>query len=203
MTDFIILPGSGGSGEAHWQTRWQRANPAMRRFSPASWELPDFDNWVAALETAVSQATTPPVLIAHSLSCLLVAHWQTMSSRQIGGAFLVAVPDPASTVYPAYGKPFADTPRDPLRFPSLIVASTNDPYDPHGYARAKAGQWGSELHIAGPLGHINSDSGLGDWPEGMALLVAFVSSIELRGDCRASVDAGGRSSSHNVLNSGG
>lgn len=178
MTDFIILPGSGGSGETHWQSRWQRANPAMRRFSPANWDLPDFDDWVAALETAVSQATTPPVLIAHSLSCLLVAHWQAASSRQVGGAFLVAVPDPASPAYPAYAIPFADTPRDPLRFPSLIVASTDDPYDPHGYAVAKAGQWGSALHMAGPLGHINSDSGLGDWPEGMDLLTGLVRQTE-------------------------
>ncbi|MBA1143155.1 RBBP9/YdeN family alpha/beta hydrolase [Mesorhizobium neociceri] len=178
MTDFIILPGSGGSGEAHWQTRWQQANPAMRRFSPASWDLPDFDDWVAALDIAVSQATTPPVLIAHSLSCLLVAHWQAVSRLKVSGAFLVAVPDPASPVYPAYATPFADTPRQALRFPSLVVASTDDPYDPHGYASAKAGQWGSALHIAGPLGHINGDSGLDDWPEGMALLMAFVRSIE-------------------------
>lgn len=181
MTDFIILPGSGGSGEAHWQTRWQQADPAMRRFSPASWDLPDFDDWLAALETAVSQATAPPVLIAHSLSCLLVAHWQLQSSREIAGAFLVAVPDPASPVFPAYGRPFADTRRRPLRFPSLIVASTDDPYDPHGYARTKAGQWGSALHNAGPLGHINSDSGLGDWPAGMELLMAFVTEIRSAG----------------------
>ncbi|MEP6564095.1 MAG: alpha/beta hydrolase [Mesorhizobium sp.] len=173
MIDFIILPGSGGSGEAHWQSRWQQANPAMRRFSPASWDLPDFDDWIAALETAVSLAKSPPVLVAHSLSCLLVAHWQLVSNLDVGGAFLVAVPDPASPVYPAYGRPFADTPREQIRFPSLIVASTDDPYDPHGYAQEKARQWGSDLHTAGPLGHINSDSGLGEWSAGMALLMAF------------------------------
>lgn len=173
MTDFIILPGSGGSGEAHWQSRWQRANPAMRRFSPASWDLPDFDDWVAALERAVSQAKSPPLLVAHSLGCLLVAHWQRISDLDVKAAFLVAVPDPASPVFPAYGRPFADTPRERLRIPSLIVTSTDDPYDPRGYAQEKARQWGSELHIAGPLGHINSDSGLGDWPAGMELLIAF------------------------------
>ncbi|TIM38270.1 MAG: serine hydrolase family protein, partial [Mesorhizobium sp.] len=97
MTDFIIVPGIGGSGEAHWQTRWQRVNPAMRRFMPASWELPDFDDWIAALETAVSEAKTPPVLVAHSLGCLLVAHWQRISGRDVSGAFLVAVPDPAAS----------------------------------------------------------------------------------------------------------
>ncbi len=182
MTDFIILPGSGGSGAAHWQTVWQRADPAMRRFSPASWDLPDFDDWIAALETAVSQAKTPPVLVAHSLSCLLVAHWQTVSSLEIAGAFLVAVPDPASPAFPAYGLAFAETPRERLRFPSLIVVSTDDPYDPHGYARAKAGQWGSALHIAGPLGHINSDSDLGDWPAGMEVLMSFAKETQSTGE---------------------
>lgn len=178
MTDFIILPGSGGSGEAHWQSRWQQANPAMQRFCPASWDLPDFDDWVAALERAVSEAKSPPVLVAHSLSCLLVAHWQRISDLDVSGAFLVAVPDPASPVYPAYGRPFADTPREQLRFPSLIVASTDDPYDPQGYASVKAGEWGSDLHVVGPLGHINGDSGLGDWAAGMALLTGFVRQTE-------------------------
>src|SRR6476660_4418862 len=79
MSEFIVLPGIGGSGENHWQTYWQRKNPALRRFRPASWDLPDFKNWLAALESAVAGAREPPMLIAHSLSCLLVAHWQKLS----------------------------------------------------------------------------------------------------------------------------
>ncbi|MER9677050.1 alpha/beta hydrolase [Mesorhizobium sp. M0208] len=174
MTDFIIVPGIGGSGKAHWQTHWQQASPAMRRFSPASWDAPDFDDWVAALETAVYQASTPPVLVAHSLGCLLVVHWQLISPRSIGGALLVTVPDPASPAFPSSARAFADAPQQRLRFPSLIVASTNDPYGSLDYVRAKSERWGSDLHIAGPLGHINGDSGLGDWPVGMELLTAFL-----------------------------
>ncbi|RWP66243.1 alpha/beta hydrolase [Mesorhizobium sp.] len=181
MTDFIIVPGIGGSGEAHWQTRWQRVNPAMRRFMPASWELPDFDDWVAALETAVSEAKTPPVLVAHSLGCLLVAHWQHISGRDVSGAFLVAVPDPAASAFPSIAHRFAGSPQQRLRFPSLVVASTNDPYGSLDSVRAKAGQWGSELHVAGPFGHINGDSGLGEWPTGMELLRAFVEQTERGG----------------------
>ena len=95
MSEFIIVPGIGGSGEAHWQTRWQQANPAMRRFSPADWHRPDLDDWIAALDLAIAAASAPPVLIAHSLGCLLVAHWQLASRRACAGALLVAVPDPA------------------------------------------------------------------------------------------------------------
>jgi hypothetical protein len=30
--------------------------------------------------------------------------------------------------------------------------------------------WGSRFVDAGPAGHINGDSGVGDWPEGKRLL---------------------------------
>ena len=37
-------------------------------------------------------------------------------------------------------------------------------------ARELAQAWGSRLVNIGPAGHINGDSGLGDWPEGKRLL---------------------------------
>ncbi|MBW8880368.1 MAG: alpha/beta hydrolase, partial [Asticcacaulis sp.] len=40
-------------------------------------------------------------------------------------------------------------------------------------AEARAAQWGSRLKVIGAAGHINSASGLGDWPEGCALLNDF------------------------------
>jgi hypothetical protein len=33
-----------------------------------------------------------------------------------------------------------------------------------------AADWGAQAQSVGALGHINADSGLGDWPEGRALL---------------------------------
>ncbi|TSE08960.1 serine hydrolase family protein [Mesorhizobium intechi] len=174
MTHFIILPGSGGSGPAHWQSRWEDANPAMRRFRPSSWDLPDFTDWLAALEAAVVAAPEPPVLVAHSLSCLLIAHWQTVSQRPVTAALLVGVPDPASAVFPRYGMAFAGIPQGKLRFASLVVTSTDDPYGSQQYAEARAKQWGSRFAVIGPFGHINAESGLGDWPEGLELLDALV-----------------------------
>jgi predicted alpha/beta hydrolase family esterase len=177
MTEFIVLPGIGGSGESHWQTHWQKANPAMRRFAPASWEQPDFKNWMAALELAVATARTPPVLIAHSLSCLLVAHWQKISRLPVKGAFLAAVPDPSSPVFPKSAGDFAPAPRERFRFPSLIVASANDPYGSLDYAQARAVQWGSVIHNAGAIGHINSESNLEHWPAGWDLLATFAKQV--------------------------
>jgi predicted alpha/beta hydrolase family esterase len=37
-------------------------------------------------------------------------------------------------------------------------------------ASGLAADWGAELVDAGPAGHLNADSKLGDWPAGLALL---------------------------------
>ncbi|KZS56574.1 MULTISPECIES: RBBP9/YdeN family alpha/beta hydrolase [Rhizobium] len=173
MRDIIILPGIGGSGEAHWQTHWERSNPKMRRFRPADWEKPDLADWISALERAVGASATPPLLVAHSLACLLVAHWQQISSLAVAGAFLVAVPDPQSVSFPEEAAGFADPPLQRMRFPTLIIASADDPFGTPGYARARADLWGSGLVEIGPFGHINGQSGLEDWGPGRALLTAF------------------------------
>lgn len=174
MLDIIILPGIGGSGQSHWQTRWENTNSRMRRFQPSDWDLPDLTDWISALDRAISAATSPPLLVAHSLACLLVAHWQCVSSCSIAGAFLVAVPDPESDVFPIEANSFTNPPTQKFRFPSLIVASTNDPYGTVNYSRRRAGQWGSGVVEIGSFGHINGQSGLEDWPYGMSLLTSFI-----------------------------
>lgn len=182
MADIIILPGIGGSGETHWQTHWERADPGATRFRPGDWNEPDLQDWIAALDRAVAATASPPVLVAHSLACLLVAHWQRVSNLPAAGAFLVAVPDPWSTAFPAKAAAFAHVPQGAFRFPSMIVASSDDPYGSIEYARSRAAQWGSRLIEAGALGHINGRSGLGDWAFGMALLSAFAAGARRAAD---------------------
>ena len=100
MTDIVILPGIGGSGELHWQTLWEKTNPRYRRFQPTDWNQPELNDWISALDRAISAASKPPLLVAHSLACLLVAHWQQVSTAPVAGAFLVAVPNPQSEAFP-------------------------------------------------------------------------------------------------------
>lgn len=173
MKDIIILPGIDGSGEAHWQTHWERSNPDMRRFQPADWEKPDLTDWISALERAVTASASPPLLVAHSLACLLVAHWQQASSLAVAGAFLVSVPDPQSDAFPREAAGFANPPSQKMRFPTLMITSTDDPFGTLDYARARADLWGSRLIEIGPFGHINEQSGLADWVQGKTLLAAF------------------------------
>ena len=173
MADFVVLPGIGGSGETHWQTWWERIIPRAKRFQPKSWDEPDLTDWIIALERAIADSRGAPLLVAHSLACLLVAHWQCASSLPVAGAFLVAVPDPRSSAFPAEALGFACLPKGRLRFPSLIVASCDDPYGKIEYARARAAEWGGGIIEVGALGHINGQSGLADWPYGLALFQAF------------------------------
>jgi uncharacterized protein len=177
MTDIIVLPGIGGSGASHWQTRWEDADPRMRRFAPASWDHPALDDWIAALDTAIDAGEPRPLLLAHSLACLLVAHWQRVSSRTIAGAYLVAVPDPDSTAFPAEAAAFAKPPENRFDFPSLVVASSDDPYASLPHVHTWAAQWGAAVVEIGARGHINGSSGLADWPEGRNLLTAFMAGI--------------------------
>jgi hypothetical protein len=54
--------------------------------------------------------------------------------------------------------------------PSSLQAPTT--YASLAYTRKRASEWQASLIVAGALGHINSASGLGDWPQGRAHLEA-------------------------------
>jgi predicted alpha/beta hydrolase family esterase len=101
---------------------------------------------------------------------LLVAHWAAATATAIRGALLVAVPDPAGPSFPVEATGFGTVPDAALRFPSVVVASTNDPYSSIQFAEYCAGRWGSRFINMGAAGHINSPSNLGEWPHGLALL---------------------------------
>ncbi|MGA2550881.1 MAG: alpha/beta hydrolase [Burkholderiaceae bacterium] len=175
--EFINLPGIGGSGPEHWQTLWEGADRAFNRFHPSDWDRPDLDDWQRALDAAVCAAEGPVTLVAHSLSCLLVAHWAVRAVRPIRGAFLVCVPDPTTAIFPSEAASFGHRPTGPLPFPTLIVASADDPYSSLSYARTCASQWRAGLIELGPLGHINAASQLGDWSLGRMLLGAFTAGL--------------------------
>jgi uncharacterized protein len=169
-TRVLILPGLFGSGPEHWQTRWEAEHPSFRRLEQRDWETPDRAEWVATLHDAVTESSTPAVLVAHSLACSLIAHWARAHNEPIGGALLVAPADVEAPSFPAGTNGFSPMPMELLPFRSLLVASTNDPYVTVGRARQFAAAWGSQITSVGPSGHVNSDSGLGSWPEGLALL---------------------------------
>lgn len=170
----LIVPGLHGSGEAHWQSAWERTRADCRRVEQKSWDEPDPFEWSYTLQRAVEAADRPVVLAAHSLGCLLVAHWASVYASgfdtKVAGALLVAPCDPERPGVPAQVARFLPLPRRPLPFRTTVVASRDDPYATIERSRCFADLWGGAFVDAGELGHINAASGLGDWSFGQVLL---------------------------------
>jgi uncharacterized protein len=176
-TPILILPGINDSGPAHWQTHWERRLPQARRVAARDWDHPDRAEWVAALDRAVTEAGPETILVAHSLGCLQAVHWAAEGGRRVRAALLVAPPDPDAPGFPEVVTGFSPLPMVPLPFPSVLVASTNDPYATFSFAANCARAWGCRLIDAGAAGHINAESALGDWPQGLRLLEDLASAL--------------------------
>ncbi|SRR5258708_5645041 len=181
----LVLPGYQSSGEGHWQTRWEAAHPDWSRVQMPDWDHPVRDAWCRALDEAVAAADAPVVFAAHSLGCLTVAFWAAQyasaaRAAKVAGALLVAVPDPGGDQFPTDALGYRPVPLERLPFPSIVVASTDDPYGGVPFSQACATAWGSRRVEIGDRGHINAGSGLGDWDEGQRWLASLVVPAEGR-----------------------
>ena len=129
-------------------------------------------DWQMQLETTILAGPGPFFLVAHSMGCALVAAWAAHSQHtdRVAGALLVAPGDLENTPVIAHLHSWRPMVMRRLPFPSLLLGSQTDPFCSLGRARYFAEQWGADFLDYGPRGHINADSGLGDWPEGRQLL---------------------------------
>lgn len=160
----LIVPGLNNSGPEHWQTRWEALHPAFERIEQWHWDRPDLDVWSAQVGHTLRRSARPAILVAHSFGCLASVHRAAAGAPNLAGALLVA---PANPHKFAIDRELA-TARPGI--PTIVVGSADDPWLPLDGARFWARQWGSTFVDAGPLGHVNADSGLGDWPFGLTLL---------------------------------
>ncbi|MCF6191396.1 MAG: alpha/beta hydrolase [Cocleimonas sp.] len=169
-TEILILPGYGNSDSKHWQSLWEVNNPNFKRVNQTSWEQPICSDWIANLEEHVKQASSEVKIVAHSLGCLLLAQWAAQTDLKIAGALLVAVPDPDGKNFPQQTLGFSPITKTTFDFPSILVASSNDPYSSMIFSKACANNWGCRLIELGDYGHINSSSGLDDWQQGLEII---------------------------------
>jgi len=176
--DILIVPGLGGSGDDHWQSRWEKQLKTAQRVVQDDWAHPVLTGWVRNLSNAVLAASRPPVIIAHSLGALTVAHVPEDVAAKIKGAFLVTPPAPRfvleiAEIDPAFAAPITRK----LTFPALLIASRDDPYSSYEESEAFASTLGVEIVDAGSSGHINGDSGHGPWPEGLMRFAGFMKTL--------------------------
>lgn len=176
--DIVMIPGLGGSGPLHWQTRWQARLSTARRAEQPDWDAPEREPWARRLADAVNAATRPVVLVAHSLGVATMANALELMDRRPHGAFLVAPPDLDNPeLEPPQLLGFGPYPRTRLPFPSVMIGSRNDPYASVEKTRDLADAWGSLFIDAGEAGHLNTEAGFGPWPEGTMVFAQFLSGL--------------------------
>ena len=167
----IIVPGWRDSGPGHWQSLWAESLQGAVRVHQDDWISPVRSAWVRGISNTILSQDGPVVIAAHSLGCIATTHLPTEVAQRIQGALLVAPADPERR---SALVDFAPVPYQPLPYRSVLVASSNDPFCPVRTAGAYARAWGSEFVRLQNAGHINIESGFGEWPLGLALLQSLV-----------------------------
>ncbi len=176
--DWLFLAGVGNSGDAHWQRHWQAEHPNSLWLEHQDWDSPACEQWVAEMQALIACLQRPVVVVAHSLGCLLLLEWAARhSSDKVLGAFMVAVPDPASVNFPQSATGFRAADQLACRLRMQVITSTNDPYGDLAYVQNSARSLGCAVVSLGELGHINGQSQLGFWDHGHRLLQAFAHTL--------------------------
>ena len=170
-SNVLILPGWQNSGPKHWQSLWEQRN-GYTRVEQHDWLKPLRGDWVARLEEVLLQCDEPAVLVAHSLGCIQVAAWaaHSQNTHRVKSALLVAPGDVERPEVREMLPSWSPIELQTLPFPSVLVASRNDPFCEFERARLFAYAWNTQFMDYGDCGHINADSGLASWPEGHVLL---------------------------------
>ncbi|GGO84271.1 alpha/beta hydrolase [Marinobacterium nitratireducens] len=176
-TTVLIVPGLRDHVAEHWQTLLAEKLPRVRTVPPLEANKLSCAARVEAIQAELDRIDGPVILVAHSAGVLMVAHWAATARRPIKGALLAAPPDLDATWPDNYPTPdslrangWAPLPREPLPFPSILAASSNDYLASFDAAAALARDWNSELVDLGEVGHLNPASGFGEWPEAEALI---------------------------------
>jgi len=179
---YLNIPGLYNSGDEHWQTRWEHVYPdRFSRVQQEDWDAPNKEKWIDRLDKTIKEIDTPTILVAHSLGCITAVHWAvTHYSPFIYGALLVAPADVENSDK-VHLKGFAPVPTEKLFMPTIVVASMNDPYCAMERAAKWAAYWGGRFIGIGNKGHINGQSDLQDWKEGLAILKKLEEVVETTG----------------------
>lgn len=192
MLNTVFVAGYGNSIDGHWQQEWQKTIENSYWVEQKHWHTPNCSDWVEALDRLLETLDGPILLVTHSLGGSTLIEWNKKVEENekanegkkhhanIIGAFMVAVPDVLCDYFPAVITGYQDLPLEKLPFPSMYVASTDDSYASIERAEYFAKCWGSALINVGNLGHINANSNIAQWSDGLKLLNKFKQSLGLR-----------------------
>lgn len=168
MQRVLILHGWHGSDAPHWQS-WLAKELIAREYDVAFPQFsdnttPSFDVWMSEAKM-VLQTFAPHIVITHSMGNTLWFHLLNGGHvRPVKRTLLVAPPRDLSD-YPEVKSFFpVATPKSLESEETLLVTSDNDPYMDIKASQALAQELSIENKVLHHAGHINSDSGFGEWP---------------------------------------
>jgi predicted alpha/beta hydrolase family esterase len=172
MAPFLILHGYEGSGPGHWQhwlaTRLGAAGEEVSFPELPDPDAPDLPAWRDALDAELAALPVPPVVVCHSLACLLWLHHADAGGRAVERVLLAAPPSEAgapevlAAFFPAWAERDALDAAAPAG--TRLVCADDDPFCPEGAAALYGRPLGLPTDLIAGGGHLNPDAGLGPWP---------------------------------------
>ncbi len=177
----LLLPDIDSAGFGYWQEHWAASRIDCAGIAMGGADHPDRNSWITRLDQAIRRLDAPVVLVGHGVGALTIAWWAALLGQEVEadiiGALLVAPVDPAGEGHERMHA-FAPLPSTILPFPSLVIASENDPGVSVDRAFDIARQWGSGFARFGECGHFGVGDGIGWWPQGEELLDRFIDMVE-------------------------
>jgi len=163
----LILHGWGGSDYPHWQS-WLAGEIAkdygcvnFLRFSHV--DAPKLDIWLQELRNALEDFH-PDIVVCHSLANTLWFHLcNTQSISQIQKLYLVAPPSLTCKVEELQEFFPLRVSQNLFAKKITLIGSTNDPYMEETELHKLQTTLNCELKILKHAGHINTQSGYGEW----------------------------------------
>ena len=167
MNKILLVPGLHNSGPDHWQSRWHQQFPQWQRMVGLPWDQPDLTVWSAKLASKLRSRRSRVHLVAHSFGALTAIAAARLQPDKVSSLLIVAPADPAR-----FGIP-DEALAGSIKVSAQLVASRNDPWMSFERAEYWSRQWQVPLFDAGDAGHINAQSGHGDWRQGLDLLTTL------------------------------
>ena len=164
----LLLHGWGGSDYPHWQS-WLAGEFAKDYGKVSFLRFSDFDTpklavWLFELKKELEDFK-PDIVICHSLANTLWFHLcNTTKMLNVEKLYLIAPPSLTCTIEEIQEFFPLKAPKNLHAKEVLLVTSTNDPYLTQGEAQELQQSLNIKMEVIQNAGHINAESGFGEWP---------------------------------------
>ena len=164
----LLLHGWGGSDYPHWQS-WLAGELAkeygcVNFLAFSNFDTPSLTTWKSELLVALEEFK-PDIVICHSLANTLWFHLcNTKELQTVQNLYLIAPPSLSCEIEELKEFFPVNTPKNLYAKEALLVGSTNDPYMTTEETYELQKNLKIELKLLENAGHINANSGFGEWP---------------------------------------